>query len=73
MAKHHSEGKSEGSVKTTYKKDPAFPGTSPEEDRQPKQGPHGGSWDGTGPIPKGLGYPKNVYPTDVWDNHKDKD
>ena len=74
--KRHHGGKDSGGEKA-YAKDPSFKGTDPKEDKQPKEGPHGGhgksNWDGTGVPPKNIAYPTNVYPTDIWDNHKDKD
>jgi hypothetical protein len=60
-----------------------FAGTKPSEDKQPKENPMGDKfnitgrlpgkgWDGTGRVPD-IKYPTNVYPTEVYDNHKDGD
>jgi hypothetical protein len=50
----------------------AFTGTKPAEDRQPKQSPMGGKWNGTGILPN-IKYPTNVYPTNNGDSKKDAD
>ena len=51
----------------------AFAGTRPAEDKQPKDSPSGGKWDGTGALPKNIKYPTNVYLTNNGDSHKDGD
>ena len=61
------------SIKMAKHKGGAFSGTKPAEDKQPKQSPSGGKWNGTGALPKNIKYPTNVYPTNNGDSHKDGD